>query len=124
MGVRRIRKVKYEGQIYSVKGTQNGGAYIRLNEIKKIPRVDLLTPYKFMNGFVYGLYIKESQQILNDITEEKDFEIMEMEVGTFFRNLRTYVGLSRGALVFVGLIPNLIIFSLIHQSCILFAHNH
>jgi len=23
--------------------------------------------YKFMNGFVYGLYIKESQQILNDI---------------------------------------------------------
>ena len=28
-GVRIIRKVKYEGQIYSVKGTQNGGAYIK-----------------------------------------------------------------------------------------------
>ncbi|HEY5561316.1 MAG TPA: RNA-guided endonuclease IscB [Clostridiaceae bacterium] len=69
-GQRRIRKVKYfyqpndlvkyEGKIYSVKGTQNGGAYIRLNEIKKVPRVDLLTPYKFMKGFVYGLYIKDS----------------------------------------------------------------
>lgn len=33
-----------------------------------------------MNGFVYGLYIKESQQILNNIAEEKDFEITEMEV--------------------------------------------
>jgi len=33
-----------------------------------------------MNGFVYGLYIKESQQILNDIAEEKYFELMEMEV--------------------------------------------
>ncbi|WP_258280670.1 MULTISPECIES: RNA-guided endonuclease IscB [unclassified Clostridium] len=75
-GQRRIRKVKYfyqpndlvnyEGKIYSVKGTQNGGAYIRLNEIKKVPRVDLLTPYKFMKGFVYGLYIKESQQILDN----------------------------------------------------------
>jgi hypothetical protein len=77
-GQRRIRKVKYfyqpndlikyEGKIYSVKGTQNGGAYIRLNEIKKVPRSDLLTPYKFMKGFVYGLYIKESQQILDNGT--------------------------------------------------------
>jgi len=50
-----------------------------LNEIKKIPRVDLLMLYKFMNGFVYGLYTKESQQILNDIAEEKDFEIMEVD---------------------------------------------
>jgi hypothetical protein len=75
-GQRRIRKVKYfyqpndlvkyEGKIYSVKGTQNGGAYIRLNEIKKVPRAYLLTPYKFMKGFVYGLYIKESQQILDN----------------------------------------------------------
>ena len=60
--------VKYEGKIYSVKGTQNCGAYIRLNEIKKVPRSDLLTPYKFMKGFVYGLYIKESQQILDNGT--------------------------------------------------------
>jgi len=62
-GQRRIRKVryfyqpndlvKYEGKIYSVKGTQNSGAYIRLNEIKKVPRVDLLTPYKFNKGFVW-----------------------------------------------------------------------
>jgi len=48
-----------------------GGSYIRLNEIKKVPRVDLLTLYKFMKWFVYGLYIKESQQIMNDIAEKK-----------------------------------------------------
>ena len=62
-GQRRIRKVryfyqpndlvKYEGKVYSVRGTQNGGAYIRLNEIKKVPRVDLLTPYKFNKGIVW-----------------------------------------------------------------------
>lgn len=62
-GQRRIRKVryfyqpndlvKYEGKIYSVRGTQNGGAYIRLNEIKKVPRVDLLVPYKFNKGIVW-----------------------------------------------------------------------
>jgi len=68
-----------EEKFIVLKGTQNGGAYIRLNEIKKIPRVDLLTPYKFMNDLCMD-YIKESQQILNDIAEEKDFEIMEMEV--------------------------------------------
>lgn len=63
-GQRRIRTkryfyqpndlVKYEGRIYSVRGTQNGGAYIRLNEIKKVPRVDLLTPYKFNKGIVWN----------------------------------------------------------------------
>ncbi|GCD12563.1 hypothetical protein [Clostridium tagluense] len=62
-GQRRIRKVryfyqhndlvKYEGKVYSVRGTQNGGAYIRLNEIKKVPRVDLLIPYKFNKGIVW-----------------------------------------------------------------------
>lgn len=62
-GQRRIRKVryffqpndlvKYEGNAYSVRGTQNGGAYIRLYEIKKVPRVDLLTPYKFNKGIVW-----------------------------------------------------------------------
>ena len=62
-GQRRIRKqryfyqpndlVKYEGKVYSVRGTQNSGAYIRLNEIKKVPRVDLLTPYKFNKGIVW-----------------------------------------------------------------------
>ena len=62
-GQRRIRTkryfyqpsdlVRFEGNIYSVRGTQNGGAYIRLNEIKKVPRVDLLTPYKFNKGMVW-----------------------------------------------------------------------
>lgn len=62
-GQRRIRKVryfyqpndlvKYDGKVYSVRGTQNSGAYIRLNEIKKVPRVDLLTPYKFNKGIVW-----------------------------------------------------------------------
>lgn len=62
-GQRRIRKVryfyqpndlvKYNGKIYSVRGTQNGGVYIRLNEIKKVPRADLLTPYKFNKGIVW-----------------------------------------------------------------------
>ena len=62
-GQRRIRTkkhfyqpndlVKYEGKVYSVRGTQNGGSYIRLNEIKKVPRVDLLTPYKFNKGIVW-----------------------------------------------------------------------
>ena len=37
----------------SVRGTQNSGAYIRLNEIKKVPRADLLTPYKFNKGIVW-----------------------------------------------------------------------
>lgn len=62
-GQRRIRTkkhfyqpndlIKFEGRIYSVRGTQNGGAYIRLNEIKKVPRVDLLIPYKFNKGIVW-----------------------------------------------------------------------
>lgn len=62
-GQRRIRKVryfyqpndlvKYESRVYSVRGTQNGGAYIRLNETKKVPRVDLLKPYKFNKGIVW-----------------------------------------------------------------------
>ncbi len=61
-GQRRIRTkryfyqpndlVKYEEKIYTVKGTQNNGAYVALKEIKKVPRVELLTPYKFRKGFV------------------------------------------------------------------------
>jgi hypothetical protein len=60
-GQRRIRTkryfyqpgdlVRYEGQIYTVKGTQNNGAYVALREIKKVPKVDLLTPYRFRKGF-------------------------------------------------------------------------
>lgn len=65
-GQRRIRKqkyfyqpndlVRYEGKIYTVKGSQNGGKYVALKEIKKVPKVDLLTPYKFQKGFVYEIY--------------------------------------------------------------------
>ncbi len=66
-GQRRIRKqkyfyqpndlVKYEGKIYTVKGTQNEGKYIALKEIKKVPKVELLTPYVFKKGlnWTYGL---------------------------------------------------------------------
>ena len=59
-GQRRIRKqkyayqandlVKYEGKVYTVKGTQNGGKYVALKEIKKVPKVELLTPYVFKKG--------------------------------------------------------------------------
>ncbi len=66
-GQRRIRKqkyfyqpndlVKYEGKVYTVKGTQNEGKYIALKEIKKVPKVELLTPYIFKKGlnWNYGL---------------------------------------------------------------------
>lgn len=60
-GQRRIRTqryfyqpndlVKYEGNIYAVKGTQNNGAYVALKEMKKVPKVELLMPYKFRKGF-------------------------------------------------------------------------
>lgn len=66
-GQRRIRTkryfyqpndlVKYNGNIYTVKGTQNGGAYIALKEIKKVPKVSLISPYKFNNGFIYTIAI-------------------------------------------------------------------
>ncbi len=59
-GQRRIRKqryfyqpndlVKYDGQIYTVKGTQSKGASVVLKEIKKVHRVGLLSPYKFRKG--------------------------------------------------------------------------
>jgi hypothetical protein len=60
-GQKRIRRqryfyqpndlVKYEGRVYTVKGSQNNGVYIALKEIKKVPKVNLLTPYKFRKGF-------------------------------------------------------------------------
>ncbi len=34
--------VKYEGKVYTVVGTQNKGAYVRLKEIEKVPKVSLL----------------------------------------------------------------------------------
>ena len=42
--------VKYEGKIYTVKGTQNNGSHVVLRKIKKVIRVNLLTPYKFSKG--------------------------------------------------------------------------
>ncbi|KEI94061.1 paclitaxel/taxanoid biosynthesis susceptibility protein TS1 (plasmid) [Clostridium botulinum A2B7 92] len=61
-GQRRIRTkryfyqpgdlVKYEDKVYIVKGTQNKGKYIALKELKKVPKVELLTPYKFRKGLV------------------------------------------------------------------------
>ncbi len=60
-GQRRIRTqryfyqpndlVKYKNKIYTVKGTQNSGKYVALKEIKKVPKVELLKPYKFRKGF-------------------------------------------------------------------------
>ena len=60
-GQRRIRKqryfyqpgdlVKYDGRIFTVRGTQNNGKYIALKEIKKVPKLELLTPYRFRKGF-------------------------------------------------------------------------
>ena len=59
-GQRRIRKqkyfyqpndlVKYNGKVYTVKGTQNKGKYVTLKEIKNVPKVELLTPYVFKKG--------------------------------------------------------------------------
>ena len=66
-GQRRIRKqkyfyqpndlVKYDGKVYTVKGTQDKGKYVALKEIKKVPKVELLTPYIFKKGlnWSYGL---------------------------------------------------------------------
>ena len=67
-GQRRIRKqkyfyqpndlVKYNGKVYTVKGTQNKGRSIALKEIKKFPKMELLTPYIFKKGlnWTYELY--------------------------------------------------------------------
>ena len=66
-GQRRIRTqkyfyqpndlVKYEGKVYTVKGSQNSGKYIALKEIKKVPKAELLTPYIFKKGlnWTYGV---------------------------------------------------------------------
>lgn len=47
--------VKYDGKIYIVKGTQNSGKYVALKEIRKVPKVNLLTPYKFRKGFACSI---------------------------------------------------------------------
>lgn len=63
-GQRRIRKqkyfyqpndlVKYLGKIYSVRGTQNKGKYIALKEIKKVPSIKMISPYKFQRGIIWN----------------------------------------------------------------------
>ena len=67
-GQRRIRKkkyfyqpndlIKYNGKVYTVKGTQNKGRSIALKEIKKFPKMELLTPYVFKKGlnWNYAVY--------------------------------------------------------------------
>lgn len=62
-GQRRIRKtrypyqpgdlVRYDGQIYTVKGSQNSGKYVALKEIKKVPKAELLTPYRIRKGLSF-----------------------------------------------------------------------
>ena len=42
--------VRYQNQIYTVRGTQNKGTYVALREIKKVAKVTELTPYKFCKG--------------------------------------------------------------------------
>lgn len=44
--------VKYEGKVYSVKGTQNRGKYVALKGVKKVHKVELLEPYRFRKGFI------------------------------------------------------------------------
>ncbi|MGL4991818.1 MAG: RNA-guided endonuclease IscB [Sarcina sp.] len=49
--------VKYDGRVYTVRGSQNGGKYIALKEIKKVPSVKLIIPYMFKKGLMFnGLY--------------------------------------------------------------------
>ena len=62
-GQRRIRKarypyqpgdlVKYENEVYTVRGTQNAGKYVALRETKKVPKVELLTPYMIRKGYAF-----------------------------------------------------------------------
>ena len=66
-GQRRIRTkkyfyqpndlVKYDGKVYTVRGSQNGGKNVALKEIKKVPKAELLTPYIFKKGlnWTYGI---------------------------------------------------------------------
>ena len=44
--------VKLDGRVYTVRGTQNKGVYVALRNYKKVVKVELLKPYKFMNGLV------------------------------------------------------------------------
>ena len=59
-GQRRIRTqryfyqpkdlVKYENKIYTVKGIQNKGAYIKLENLSKPIKTELVVPYEFRKG--------------------------------------------------------------------------
>ena len=43
--------VIYNNKKYRVAGVQNKGAYIKLKDLKKVPKIDLVKPYRFMKGF-------------------------------------------------------------------------
>ena len=42
--------VRFNGSIHEVAGVQNKGAYIKLKGIKKVPKIELVSPYRFMKG--------------------------------------------------------------------------
>lgn len=44
-------KVKYNGRIYTVSGIQNLGDYIRLKELQKVVKTELISIYKYASGF-------------------------------------------------------------------------
>ena len=44
--------VRYNNKIYTVKGTQNKGAYVALKNHNKVVKTEMLIPYKFCSGLV------------------------------------------------------------------------
>jgi hypothetical protein len=42
--------IKYENKIYIVKGIQNKGAYIKLENLAKPVKTELVTSYEFRKG--------------------------------------------------------------------------
>jgi len=42
--------VRYEGRIYTVRGTQNKGLYVALKETKKVAKASALQPYRYQKG--------------------------------------------------------------------------
>ncbi len=42
--------VRYNGSVYEVAGVQNKGAYVKLKGVKKVSKIELISPYRFMKG--------------------------------------------------------------------------
>lgn len=45
--------VKFENNVYTVKGSQNKGVYVALREFKSPKKIEFLTPYKFRSGLAF-----------------------------------------------------------------------